>query len=256
VPLHLFDPLKDLAERIRSGRRVILFTDFDGTLVPICDKPLAVVAGDEVRMLLKSLAKQGGVAVVSGRDLADLCPRVRVEGITYAGNHGLEIRGPGYEYRVPAAVDRVGELRAIVAELTHALSGVLSAWVQNKELTASVHYRQVEPTQVPQVFEIVERVTAPHREHFELRQGKMVLEVRPRVNWHKGEALKWLWTKMEATPTTIGIYLGDDATDEDAFAALPDGVTVLVGSPRPSEARYRLTGPDEVIEFLRWLALR
>lgn len=256
MPLHLFDPLQDLADRIRSGRRVILFTDFDGTLVPICDKPLAVFASDEVQTVLSRLAKQAGVAVVSGRDLADLIPRVGVEGIAYAGNHGLEIHGPGYEFRVPEAVERSPELHEIVTELTVALSGVLSSWVQNKELTASVHFRQVDPAQVPRVVAIVEQILIPHQERFELRPGKMVLEVRPRVNWHKGEALKWLWNRMNATPNTIGIYLGDDATDEDAFAALPDGVTVLVGSPRPSEARYRLNGPEEVLEFLKWLVSR
>lgn len=256
MPLHLIDPLQDLAGRLRTGRRVILFTDFDGTLVPICDQPLAVVASDDLRDVLRRLAERAGVAVVSGRDLADLGPRVGVQGIAYAGNHGLEIRGPGYEFRLPEAVERSQQLSSIVAELTGALGSIAGAWVQNKELTASVHYRQVDPTQVPRVYEIVQRIMAPSQAEFELRAGKMVLEVRPRVEWHKGEALKWLWDKLGGTPDAIGIYLGDDATDEDAFAALPDGVTVLVGSPRPSEARYRLNGPKEVIEFLKWLASR
>ena len=101
MPLHLFDPLKDLEGRIRSGRRVLLFVDFDGTLVPIRDDPMACRLPDEGRDLLGRIAAHpnAAAAIVSGRDLPDLRPRVGVDGLAYAGNHGLEIRGVGFEYR-------------------------------------------------------------------------------------------------------------------------------------------------------------
>jgi trehalose-phosphatase len=257
MPLHLFDPLGDLASRIRTGRRVLLFLDFDGTLVPIRDDPLACQLSAEGRGLLGRIAAHpnAAVAVVSGRDLPDLRPRVGVEGIAYAGNHGLEIQGPGFEFREPGAAALVGELEAITAELTAALAGVSGAWVQNKVLSASVHFRQAPPELVPRVREAVERVAGPHRERFVLRGGKMVLEVRPAVDWHKGRAVRWLWEKLaEGNPNPAALYLGDDATDEDAFAAVPDGVTVMVGPARQTAARYRLDGPPDVTRFLGWLA--
>jgi trehalose-phosphatase len=257
MPLHLFDPLKDLEGRIRSGRRVLLFVDFDGTLVPIRDDPMACELSPEGRDLLGRIAAHpnAAVAVVSGRDLPDLRPRVGVDGLAYAGNHGLEIRGPGFEYREPGAVALAGELAAITAELTAALTGVPGAWVQNKVLSASVHYRRTPAGLVPRVKEAVERVAGPHRERFVLRGGKMVLEVRPAVDWHKGRAVRWLWERLAAgAPNPVAIYLGDDATDEDAFAAVPDGVTVMVGPSRQTAARYRLDGPPDVTRFLAWLA--
>jgi trehalose 6-phosphate phosphatase len=189
--------------------------------------------------------------VVSGRDLADLVPRVGVDGIAYAGNHGLEIAGPGYQFRDPGAVERMGELAGVVGELAAELAAVAGAWVQDKGLSASVHYRQVSPELVPAVREAVERVVGPYLGRFVLRAGKMVVEVRPAVDWHKGRAVRWLADRLGGG---VAIFLGDDQTDEDAFAALPDGVTVLVGPDRPTAARYRVESPDEVARFLRWVA--
>jgi trehalose 6-phosphate phosphatase len=257
MPLHLFDPLDDLATRIRAGRRVLLFTDFDGTLVPIKDNPMACSLSSDDRALLARIAARPNalVAVVSGRDLADLMPRVGVEGIVYAGNHGLEIRGPGFDFREPGAVALAPKLAKIVAELTAALADVPGTWVQNKELSASVHFRQTPPDWHGWVRETVERVLNPHLDEFVSRGGKMVLEVRPRVDWHKGRAVHWLWQRLAGNdPNPVAIYLGDDATDEDAFQAIPDGVTIMVGPSRRTAARHRLNDSADVSKFLAWLA--
>lgn len=257
MPLHLFDPLGDLTGRIRAGRRVLLFTDFDGTLVPIKDDPMACALAPGDRAQLARIAAKPGalVAVVSGRDLADLTPRIGVEGAVHAGNHGLEIRGPGFDFREPGAVALAPKLAQIVAELTAALAGVPGAWVQNKELTASVHFRQTPPELHGRVREAVERVLNPHLDEFVLRGGKMVLEVRPRVDWHKGRAVHWLRERLAGEDRhPVAIYLGDDATDEDAFKAIPDGVTILVGPARSTAARYRLNDAADVSKFLGWLA--
>jgi trehalose 6-phosphate phosphatase len=257
MPDPLTDHLSDLGPRLRAAGRMLLFSDFDGTLVPIKDDPMACELAPDLRRVLVAVRDhpRAAVAVVSGRDLADLVPRVGVGRIAYAGNHGLEIAGPGFEYREPTAVERTGDLADIVAELTAALERVAGAWVQDKVLTASVHYRQVAPELVAAVREVVQRVVGPHLDRFVLRDGKMVLEVRPAVDWHKGRAVRWLADRLAggaADPAVI--FLGDDHTDEDAFAALPDGVTVMVGPDRQSAARYRVESPAEAAEFLRWVA--
>jgi trehalose-phosphatase len=253
----LTDRLSRLGPRLRAAERVLVFSDFDGTLVPIRDDPLACELSPEGRSLLGRIAAHpnAAAAIVSGRDLPDLRPRVGVDGLAYAGNHGLEIQGVGFEYREPGAAALVGELAAITTELAAALAGVSGAWVQNKVLSASVHYRQTPPALVPAVKKAVEQALASHQKRFVLRGGKMVLEVRPAVDWHKGRAVRWLWEKLAAgAPNPVAIYLGDDATDEDAFAAVPDGVTVMVGQSRQTAARYRLDGPQDVARFLAWLA--
>ena len=232
-------------------------TDFDGTLVPICDSPLQVELSAEPRHLLTALAARSrvGVAVVSGRDLADLIPRVGVIGIGYAGNHGLEITAPGLTFTEAAAAALSAELSELASELAIALADVPGAWVQNKGLTASVHYRKVAAERIDGIKATVERVAHPVRDRFVLRDGKMVREVRPAVDWHKGRAVRWLIEALAGGhPDPLPIYLGDDQTDEDAFAALPDGITIHVGARRSTAAQYRVDSPDDVLRFLRRLA--
>jgi len=87
--------------------------------------------------------------------------------------------------------------------------------------------------------------------------GHRVLDVVPRVRWDKGRAAWWLVARLGAglgARRPAVLYVGDDTTDEAAFAALRRrGVTVGVGGG-PSAAQYRLRGVGEVHALLRWLA--
>jgi phage/conjugal plasmid C-4 type zinc finger TraR family protein len=87
--------------------------------------------------------------------------------------------------------------------------------------------------------------------------GHMVFEIRPRVNWNKGTAVGWIKDKL-SRPDAQAINVGDDVTDEDAFGALPDGITIKVGEMKVGEtvetaARYHVKGPGEVRRFLDWI---
>jgi trehalose 6-phosphate phosphatase len=82
----------------------------------------------------------------------------------------------------------------------------------------------------------------------------MVREVRPAVAWHKGDAVRWLAGQLSpGREGGVPLYAGDDDTDEDAFAALPGGITIRVGEGRTTLARYSAGGPEEVHAFLDWL---
>ncbi len=223
------------------GRRVQVFTDFDGTLVDLGPDPLHVEMAPEVRAALAAVAARHRLAVVSGRDLANLRGRVRLPDIAYAGNHGLEVSGPGYDFTEPTAAAGVGAMRAVVDELRAALPGVE---VQDKRLTATVHVPGHSPVRA-----VVDAVAGGR---FVVRPGRVTIDVRPAVDWHKGSAVRWLrerWNDADAVP----VFLGDDPTDEDGFAACADGVTVLVGPERPTLARHRLPDPAAVAAFLRGL---
>ncbi|MDI3281386.1 MAG: trehalose-phosphatase [Bacillota bacterium] len=127
--------------------------------------------------------------------------------------------------------------------------------LERKKGAVALHYRLAEPTRTRRVLAEVEGWRPRWEEQgLEVLHGKKVVEVRRR-GWHKGrtvEALKALW------PEAVFFYLGDDRTDEDAFAALAggEGVTVLVGKEkeeRSSLARYRLPSPGAVHRFLERL---
>jgi trehalose 6-phosphate phosphatase len=101
----------------------------------------------------------------------------------------------------------------------------------------------------------VEAVDAVRAAHPRLRKdaGKAVLELRPDVEWDKGRAVRWLLGRV--APSGIGIYLGDDLTDETAFAALRgDGIGIAVGvTTRETLAELVLRDPEEVGSFLHHL---
>ena len=140
---HLLHVWPAVSRRIREASRTLLAFDFDGTLTPIVDLPDHAALAPEVRATLESLSRQDRylTGIVSGRSLADILARVDVPGLFYAGNHGLEMTGPGLDFVHPGAE----KLRDTQTELYHQLRSNLSdlpgVLVENKGLTLSVHYR-------------------------------------------------------------------------------------------------------------------
>ena len=261
MPERIAPQLDRLAGKIRSALKLLIFIDFDGTLVAIKDRPSECFLDPAVGQTLSALARQDRVSVgiVSGRELADLRARVGVDGITYAGNHGLEIEGPGFAFREANAVSLIKELQELLNNLSPLTTWFPGAWVQDKGLSASIHYRQVNPADVPRLLDVVHNIAKPSLDAHKvvLRTGKMVLEIRPAVDWHKGKAVGWLAQKMSPIYSEpLLIYLGDDDTDEDVFKAWPGEITVCVGEDHNTSANYSVRDPNEVHAFLRWLLIQ
>jgi trehalose-phosphatase len=197
------------------------------------------------------------VAIISGRDLADVRRMVGIDGIVYAGSHGCDVDAPeALGGRVQHGLADVDDLAAARAALTRKVEGIPGAWVEHKTFAVTVHYRQTPPDQVPRVMAAFDEVAAVF---YGLRRtaGKMVLELRPGIAcYDKGKALLWLLERLEmATGTYVPVYIGDDVTDEDAFRAIAGrGVGVRVGDPHDvTSADYTLADVGEVLEFFRAL---
>jgi trehalose 6-phosphate phosphatase len=228
--------------------RSSLFLDFDGTLTPIVDRPDAVVVDEQLRTLLRTLAdaRPGRVAVVSGRSVAQLDDMLGpvAHALALAGSHGAELRMAGagtVPVQQPASL---GKVAASFTAFTAARTGTMT---EMKALGAALHYR-LAPEHEADAHALAERLAGEHG--LTLQRGKMVVELRAAGD--KGRAI----TAMMATPEmagTVPVVLGDDVTDEDAFAAAATlgGAGVLVGEARETAATYRL--PD-VPAVHRWLA--
>lgn len=247
--------LEEIRRRL-GDRPVAVFLDFDGTLAPIVGDPDAAALSGETREVLEELARRCPVAVVSGREVEDVAARVGLEGIHYAGSHGLELRGPG-GYREVRAEDRLPALDAAEEDLREALDGVPGVRVERKRLGLAVHTRGA-PEDASRVAERRVRRRATRRPELQLHRGKEVLELRPGGDWDKGRALERLLDRL--LPEGEGawpIYVGDDVTDEDAFRAVADrGVPVVVRGEddgRATGAEYSLADPGAVRRFLRAL---
>lgn len=260
---HLFTAWQDISERIRQASQILLLTDFDGTLSPIVGRPGEATLPDGTRRAIEALAshERVGVAVVSGRALSDIKDRVGIQGLTYAGNHGIEIEGPWLKFVYPPAESLRPVIRRLHSRLSEVLAGFEGALVEDKGLTLSVHYRLVREDRVGDLKGVCEEAVRGLRSEGKIRttEGKKVYEIRPGVLWDKEDAIVLLmsgWTSSRGVNTSLAIFLGDDLTDEGGFVVVNkhEGVSVYVGETgRNTAAHYFLTSPAEVAEFLQRL---
>lgn len=244
-----------LRDRIPAEGPLVLLTDYDGTLVPIAPTPEQARLGRAARALLRRLSRLPDLTVglISGRSLQQVRRMVGIPGLLYVGNHGLEIAGPRVRLVHPGARRSAPVIARIGRELTHALAGIRGTRVESKGVSLSVHWRAVPPRAAARFHRTVRRILAPWMAARAIRvtRGKRVVEVRPPVAWGKGAAVRWLIQHLRASPGRVW-YLGDDRTDEEAFRAVNArrGVSVYVGRPRATAARWRLRAPRDVIALL------
>lgn len=239
-----------------AGRRVVVFLDYDGTLTPIVERPEDAVLPEKARALLRSLARRCPLAVVSGRDLADVRTRVGLAGLIYAGSHGFDIEGPGIRHQHPRAQAAVGALQAAAAEIAAATAGIEGVQLEPKRFALAVHHRRTPAAEVAAVRAVVEAALARHAE-LRVNEGKMVFDLQPDIGWDKGRAVLWLLRALHLDRSDVlPVYIGDDLTDEDAFRALADrGIGIVVqASRRPSAARFVVRDVAQVRALLAGLA--
>ncbi len=242
-----------IESKIRQAESVLLFLDYDGTLVPIAPTPAEAVCPPGVRTLLEGLRDLPNVypAIVSGRVLEDIREKVGVSGITYVGNHGLSIQNPAGIHKKRLSPQRREEFKRLSQTLKGSLGQIPGILFEDKELILAVHYRNVPQEYWVQIHNIFEEILQKWREQWKVGDGNMVYEVRPKADFNKGKAVRGI-LKSYSPIGLLSIYLGDDQTDEDAFRALDGrGITIRVGPGTPSsEAEYCLESPPEVRAFL------
>ncbi len=200
---------------VLGAREPVLFLDYDGTLSPIVNDPGAATLVDGAAKALESLAAQCPVAILSGRDLADIRTRVSIPGIWYAGSHGFELTEPdGTYHQNEAAAAAVEVLERAAAELRKSLAEVPGVRVEHKRFAVAVHYREVAPEHVGEI------VSATHklgqRDGLRVTNGRKVVELRPDIDWDKGTTLAWIRDRIDATGSLLPIYIGDDLTVKSA----------------------------------------
>ena len=244
------ESMDEMQSRLGS-REVFLFLDFDGTLAPIADSPDRAALPAPLRTSLERLPRIARLAVVSGRALGDLRSRVGIDGLVYAGNHGSEIWIDGDVLRADGVDKTTQTLRTFLDRLRTGLSKVSGVLIEDKGITASIHFRQVDPSQAGDVLRIFWDIARDYEKAFRITTGKKVLEIRPQAAWNKGHAVARI---MELKGRgMLPLYVGDDTTDEDAYRAIKgSGISVSIGANAGSD--YCLSDQEEVGDFLDWIA--
>ena len=228
-----------LAALVRQD--ALLAFDFDGTLAPIVDDPARAVLSEWTRALLSALAARRRCAVLSGRSLDDLRPRLAgLPLFALVGNHGVEVAGE------PAPEGLRAGVHAWSAELRERLAHLPGVRIEDKGFTLSVHFRGA-PS--PERVEAEIRAVADGLPGARVFGGKAVVNVAPEGAPDKGDALAAL---MALARTPAALYVGDDETDEPAFALAAEApvVGVRVGSAAATRAVHLLSDRAQVDALL------
>ncbi|HVE45842.1 MAG TPA: trehalose-phosphatase [Acidimicrobiales bacterium] len=234
-----------------AGRRPAVFLDYDGVLTPIVDRPEDAVMSDGMREAVQALAQRCSVCVVSGRDRPVVQQLMGVDTLVVAGSHGFDIWSPQEGTIAHGAAAGFDDLISEVTDRLRAeVESISGAVVESKRASVAVHYRLADPEHHATVTAMVNELLDEYSGRLKATPGKMVYELQPKIDWHKGKAvLHLLQTLHLDADDVVPLYLGDDITDEDAFRALAGrGVGIIVGHPDDPEVANRSTAADFVLE--------
>lgn len=244
---HLFAPDGDLALRTLARGKPLLAFDFDGTLAPIVPRPDDARVPIALTRRLVRLAGRRPVAVVTGRAVADVLPRLGFEPTFVVGNHGAE--DPGHP---PIGTEAMAVLRERLADTAPLLreAGVM---VEDKQHSVALHYRLARDRDRARAQ--IEAVLEGAPPELRVFGGKCVVNVVATAAPDKADAV---FSLVERSGSDSALFVGDDVNDEVVFRRAPDHwLTLRVGrEDLNSKARFVLDGPGEVAQLLdRLLAL-
>ncbi len=248
------DALGELGGRIAEAKYRLVFLDLDGSFCSPNPNEVDAFLWERLKQLMASLVKRSNtsIAAMSGQDRGELHARIGVAGVTYLGNHGLEISGPGHIFIEPSATAKSTELRDLETVLAAKLQDTPGVTIEDKGLSLVIQFGQVASENVEQVRRTVHGVLATSDHPFHLTTGDNTFEIRPRVYWNKADAVAWVKEQV-GHPDALVIYIDDNRAGDNPSASLRDALIIKVGAPAESAAEYDVEGPAQVIDFLNWL---
>jgi trehalose 6-phosphate synthase/phosphatase len=242
-----------MKERYVSAGSRLLLLDYDGTLVPFAAKPDQVPPPEELQLLLASLTcdERNDLVIVSGRDRKTLDRWFGDMNVSLIAEHGLLYKDSGGAWKASETVrtDWKDNIRPILQLYSDRTPG---SFVEEKEYSLVWHYRKTSTELAAAVsnelIDILKQLTS--KLNLDIQEGNKVIEVK-NIGINKGRtALRWI----RKTGWDFILAVGDDVTDEDVFAVLPDNAFSIKVGMGASRARYQLESPLEVKALLNDLA--
>ena len=243
---HILGPEGRAALQQALSRRALIAFDFDGTIAPIVQRPQDARVPDAVAGCLRLLVRRCPVAVISGRSVDDVVPRLAFSPRYIVGNHGAEGGGGARAAVGPAALD--GARERIAGQANNLAGAGIS--VEDKGLSLALHYRHAPDHDAAQ--RRIDELQLGQVPGVRCFGGKCVVNVVPISAPDKADALHDL-VKQSSAQTAI--FVGDDVNDEPIFErAEADWVTVRVGREDPTtHARFFLEDQAEIETLLQTL---
>lgn len=234
--LYLFDHLDEMPRK-----NIFLFLDYDGTLTPIVESPDKAIISMAMHNIIKKLNELMPVAVITGRSINNIKEILDIEKMICAGNHGAEIWDGEKMVSGEQFTEAREDLKWIVTELNETLAHIKGVIVEDKGITASVHYRMVSSQDLCKMINIFWSIADSYKKTFAITSGKKVFEIRPHDIWNKGDAVRWIWDHFDKN--RIPVCIGDDRTDEDAFKAIKGiGIGISIGKSDVADYYLETTG--------------
>jgi trehalose 6-phosphate phosphatase len=225
-----------------------LFLDIDGTLVEFTDTPSQTIVDDEIKVLLTNLVQRlaGAVALVSGRQINTMDQLFAPLRLAAAGLHGVERRdAAGTLFGAKFEDPRLSRARKSLALLAATYPGTI---IEDKGRNIAVHFRLA-----PQFGELVQRsvqaIAAPLAEDYQLQDGVMMVEIKPR-GFNKGSAVASFMREVPFAGRRP-VFVGDDLTDRDGFAEVETLGGMSVGVGDRVRGQYQLQDVYDVRQWLR-----
>lgn len=256
---NLWNNLDSIENSLKSHKTKILIADFDGTLTPIVNIPQMAKLQPRFRNILRKLIAKRNfyLAIISGRDLSNIKAKINLPNIIYGGNHGLEGEMFGEKYYFPIEKKTLLTFKKIREQFNKIANQFKGVFIEDKTLTLSFHYRLVNKQSVPKIIPLISKILKPFIKKglISTADGKMIIDVIPKVNWDKGHFAHLIINKITARTKTnpAVIVIGDDSTDETVFRALKNEITISVGKKHKSWAKYYLKNTEETADFLEHL---
>lgn len=253
----LFNNLAEIKKLSNSSEKPIIMLDFDGTLSSLAPTPNEAFLSQNIKKILKECSLHFPVAIISGRSLSDIKKKIGLKNLIYAGNHGLE-------WQIGEKINSVHETkgsRKLLKDAKQKLKKIHTTYpgvfFEDKRWSVAIHYRKLAPASITgfkkDIAKIIKLLTID--ENLQVLKGKKVIELIPNFNWNKGKfALfvhQYLQNKLKLK--LLPIYMGDDTTDEEAFASLKFGITIRVGRRKTSSAKYYVRNIGQVESSLQWI---
>jgi len=229
------------------NKNVFLFLDYDGTLTPIAESPDNAIVTEDIHSLITQIRAFLPVAIITGRSLENIMDIIGIRQMLFAGNHGAEI-WDGNSQVINQDIDESKQtMEHLLEQLRDSLSSIQGVIIEDKGITASIHFRMVNTQDICKMHNIFWSITDNFKDLFKITSGKKVFEIRPYGIWNKGNAVSWIWKNYGKNRTPI--YIGDDTTDEDAFRAIRgEGIGISVG--KNNEADYYVNSQKDVKKLL------
>jgi trehalose-phosphatase len=243
--------------RIGAAEHLFCFLDYDGTLAALAPTPdEAFPVPGTIELLTRlAAAPRTQVAIITGRTIENVRGLLDVPNAYYVGIHGIELRRPDGTSDLAGGLGLVWSFLPLLKHrLADELADTQGILIEDKGVAVACHYRLATQSEAVRARQAVSRIARMYQRRglaIDVLDGHAVTEIRP-ANVTKGTALASLLA-MDAPTTTLALFIGDDRTDAEAFAALPpDGIAIHVGpSPVPHRADFSVPDPYAVHQLLK-----